>query len=468
MRIEPSTSEESTGGSSGTEADTASDTDGACPICGGIGYVRLELPVDHPEFGRPVPCECQKALLASQRTTRLQQLSNLGPLSRLTFDNLIENGRSADPNKQERFRRVFAAARAFAANPDGWLILSGVSGCGKTHLAAAIANECIAAGQRVFFTIVPDLLDHLRLAYDPNSAVTYDQLFEEVRNTPLLILDDLGTQKNTAWAEEKLFQIINHRFNAQLPTIITTNCSMDELNERIRTRLTDPTLCQLCVVEGRESEILQKLSNLEFYSSMTFENFDLKRPKLAADQRHSLETAYKIALGYAHHPDGWLIFQGEFGCGKTHLAAAIANERRREDDVVYFVVVADLLDYLRSTYAPESRVTYDELFDSLRNAPLLILDDLGAQVSTAWAREKLFQLINYRYNGRLPTVITTNCSLDQIEGRLSSRMVDPRLSLNFWLNVPDYRADASALDLQAARRTGKREGTKRPGRPGSK
>src|SRR3972149_4177685 len=71
---------------------------------------------------------------------------------------------------------------------------------------------------------------------------------------------------------------------------------------------------------------------LEYYGSTTFENFDLQRPKLAHDQRKSLETAYKIALGYAKNPDGWLIFQGEYGCGKTHLAASIANERPHKDD----------------------------------------------------------------------------------------------------------------------------------------
>src|SRR3990170_2326986 len=151
MKIQPSTSKESTGDSSDTNGA------GACPICGGAGYVRRDLSYDHPEFGRPVPCECQRERIASQLVERLQELSNLGPLRRLSFDNVIESGRSGNPSQQERFRRAVAVARAFASKPDGWLVLAGVSGCGKTHLAASIANQCMAEGRRVFFMVVPDL-----------------------------------------------------------------------------------------------------------------------------------------------------------------------------------------------------------------------------------------------------------------------------------------------------------------------
>jgi DNA replication protein DnaC len=51
------------------------------------------------------------------------------------------------------------------------------------------------------FVVVPDLLDHLRAAYNPDSEVGYDRLFEQVRNAPVLVLDDLGTQSATAWAQ---------------------------------------------------------------------------------------------------------------------------------------------------------------------------------------------------------------------------------------------------------------------------
>jgi len=84
------------------------------------------------------------------------------------------------------------------------------------------------------------------------------------------------------------------------------------------------------------------------------------------------------------------------------------------------------------------------LFEKIKKAPVLILDDFGEQSVTPWAQEKLYQLINYRYNARLATVITTCLSLDEIEGRISSRMVDPSLSLVLNIMAPDYRGDTKA------------------------
>src|SRR4030095_15498706 len=98
-----------------------------------------------------------------------------------------------------------------------------------------------------------------------------------------------------------------------------------------------------------------------------------------------------------------------------HLAAAIANDRRTAGSTAYFVTVPDLLDYLRSAYAPDSKVSYDKVFEAVRTAPLLVLDDLGAHSSTPWAQEKLFQLLNFRYNAALPTVITSNLSDEALD-----------------------------------------------------
>jgi DNA replication protein DnaC len=105
------------------------------------------------------------------------------------------------------------------------------------------------------------------------------------------------------------------------------------------------------------------------------------------------------------------------------------------------VVVPDFLDHLRSTFSPESKVSYDQLFESVKTTPLLILDDFGEQSTTPWAQEKLYQVINYRYNAQLPTVITTCLSLEEIARRFSSRFVDPKLSLVFEITAPDFRGD---------------------------
>ena len=184
--------------------------------------------------------------------------------------------------------------------------------------------------------------------------------------------------------------------------------------------------------------------SLDLLKSMTFETFDPKRINLPPEQRHNLEQAFRIARGFAEAPDGWLILQGEYGCGKTHLAASIANYRLRNGHPVSFVIVPDFLDHLRSTFAPDSKVTYDELFERVKNTPLLILDDYGEHSTTPWAQEKLYQLINHRYNARLPMVVTMCCSLDEIETRVGSRLADPRISLVYLIMAPDYRADRSA------------------------
>jgi len=140
-----------------------------------------------------------------------------------------------------------------------------------------------------------------------------------------------------------------------------------------------------------------------------------------------------------------LIYQGVNGCGKTHLAAAIANYRSAQGEPVFFVVVADLLDHLRATFSPDSRTSYDQFFEKVKEIPLLILDDFGEQSATPWAQEKLYQLMNYRYNARLPMVVTTCLSLDEIETRISSRMVDPKISLVFNIIAPDYRGDVKPV-----------------------
>ena len=116
--------------------------------------------------------------------------------------------------------------RDFAEAPEGWLVILGPHGSGKTILAAAAANRCIDRGHVVFFSHVPDLLDHLRATFSPTSDIAYSELFEQVKSTPILVLDGLGSHSTTPWAEEKLGQIINHRYNAALPTVVTTAASL--------------------------------------------------------------------------------------------------------------------------------------------------------------------------------------------------------------------------------------------------
>ena len=446
--------------SDASETEEASPSSN-CPICQGAGFVHPLLLSGKPDFSRVIPCRCTQEALGKQRQTYLLRYSNLGSLTRFTFDNLLPRGRSGNPINQERFTCAYEAARDFAHQPEGWLILAGPSGCGKTHLAAAIANERISQGQPAFFISTPDLLDRLRSAFSPNSEIPYDEFFDQVRNAPLLVLDDLGAQTSTPWAKEKLDQLLNYRFNRELPTVIVTIVPTEQLEDRIRTRLTDPGLCRMYVVEEKQA-LMEYSWGLEFelQKSMTFESFDWKRVNLSPEQRQNLGEAFRLAFNFAKSPEGWLVFMGVTGCGKTHLAAAIVNYGYQAGKPALFVVVPEFLDHLRSTFSPESKVSYDQLFERLKTAPLLVLDDFGEQTTTPWAREKLYQIINYRYNARLATVITTRYSLEeileQIEVSVSSRLVDIRISTPFNIIAPDYRGDLRPSQKKMSR-GGKRE-----------
>jgi DNA replication protein DnaC len=417
-----------------------------CPVCKGAGFVHPALDSGKVDFSRVVPCRCSKGELRKRKTEYLEKYSNLGSLSQLTFDNLSPKGKTTRHSErsgesQEHFAQVYQAAKAFVDNPKGWLVFLGPSGSGKTHVACAIANQRINLGEPVLYIGTADLLDHLRSAFSPTSDTTYDELFEQVKNVPLLVLDDLALGSATAWSKEKLEQLLQHRFNTRLATVITSDIPLERMDERLRGHLADNEFCQVWTIEPASPLESQGGLKLELLRSMTFDNFDHKRMELPLEQRQNLRQAFNLAVEFARSPEGWLIFQGVNGCGKTHLAAAIANYRLAQGKPVFFVVVPDLLDHLRSTFSPDSKISYDEFSEKLKETPLLILDDFGEQSATPWAQEKLYQLINYRYNARLPMVVTTCLSLDEIETRISSRMVDPRISLVFNITAPDYRGN---------------------------
>lgn len=215
-----------------------------CPSCGGKEWLRKDpnAAPGQPDFGKIVPCpNCYAQVLEERKRQEFLQLSGLDGFGNLTFDSFDAS--------VEGVEDAFRLAREFAANPSGWLILTGSYGCGKTHLAAAVANE-IKTG--LYFAVVPDLLDYLRAAFDPNRSAGdsgYDERFEMVRNIPVLILDDLGTENQSIWVKQAMFQLINHRYNKRLPTVITTN-DYTRSEPRVIDRLFDQAICQWVEVKA--------------------------------------------------------------------------------------------------------------------------------------------------------------------------------------------------------------------------
>lgn len=401
---------------------------------------------EHPSFGRAVPCTCRAAELEAARHERLRRISQLGALQACTFEAFIPEGHGLTPAKQRNLKMAFEMAQSFAREPEGWLLLKGGYGCGKTHLAAAIANYRLELGHAVLFVNTPDLLDHLRAAYNPGATTSYDDRFDQVRNASLLVLDDFGTQSNTEWAQEKLYQIFNYRYNARLPSVITTNVELESVEIRIRSRMVDPSLVQIVHIAApdfRRAGVDQDqsdLSTLNLHNDKRFDNFDLRERELPRGQAENLRRAYNSARQFAENPQGWLVFNSVgYGNGKTHLAAAIANHVANHGEAVLFIVVPDLLDHLRAAFNPAAGVRYDKRFDEVKTAPLLVLDDLGTESATAWAREKLYQLFNHRYNARLPTIITSATPIDEIDPRLAARMLDGSRCIFFVIEAPGYQ-----------------------------
>jgi DNA replication protein DnaC len=421
--------------------------DDLCPICHGLGFVTPDVPVGDPEYGKVYPCRCQSGPLAKRRIQRLLKLSSLGRLSERTFENFRSDGYALNENDRRNLREACEAARSFAEQPEGWLLLTGAYGCGKTHLAAAIANRLIERGVAVLFVVVPDLLDHLRATYGPRSLVSYDERFEEVRSAPCLVLDDLGAQSSTEWALEKLYQILNYRYNNRLPTVITTNLGLEDMDLRLRSRLSDASLVRIVAISApdyRASGVssVMDLSSLPLHAGQTFETFSLRRSELRGTDRETLNQAFTAAREYAEAPRGWIVFQGDVYCGKTHLAAAIANYRVSLGYSALFVLVPDLLDHLRSAYDPAAPVSYDKRFQQVRRAPLLVLDGLGRQSSSSWAQEKLQQLFTYRFEANLLTVITTRLTLEEMEPGLKARLMDRARCMIVPITAPPYRGRA--------------------------
>ena len=350
-----------------------------------------------------------------------------------------------DVAAQHLFAEALPQAAAYAENPEGWLVLTGPSGSGKTHLAAAIANRCIERQQTAFFIMVPDLLDHLRGAYSPSSEISYDELFDQVRNAPVLVLDDFGAHSSTPWAQEKLFQVVSHRHNNSLPTVVTVRGPLTRLDESIRTRLEAGERSTVLQLGHFNSRLALGIGEVrpEMLSRMTFDNFDVAGGLGATRKdQEELARALHAAQTFATFPEGWMLFTGSRGSGKTHLAVAVAGESMRQGRQVFFAFVPTLLDHLRMTFSPDSPVGFDDLFEQVLNSQLLVLDDLGAENSTPWAEEKLYQIVVHRHEARLATVVTTASSMEELEDgkpRIASRMVDSMVVEWVPIDAPNYR-----------------------------
>lgn len=130
-------------------------------------------------------------------------------------------------------KAALQAAKAFLQDDSVGLFYFGTPGTGKTLLASILAQEMLKSGKSVIFGDVPSLLEDLRGSYDAMSNLKITKLMDDLAETDLLVLDDLGTESPTEWAVERLYLIINQRYNAKKPVIVTSNFRLGEIKDRL-------------------------------------------------------------------------------------------------------------------------------------------------------------------------------------------------------------------------------------------
>jgi DNA replication protein DnaC len=220
--------------------------------------------------GGTIECSCGIVAKRRAETAARQQAERakkylvelraaLGRLSDCTFDSFLadrdlaelawNDERMSVGAQRKSLKQAIVTARVYAAKCEGWLYLYGPPGAGKSHLAAAIANDCATNGIPVAYASTPDLLAYVRRGMDDNSA---DARFVSLQQVEMLILDDMGSEKSSEWTVETLFRLIDERSKHNRATVITSNMHYDALATRIASRIAElATLVPLLISDYR-------------------------------------------------------------------------------------------------------------------------------------------------------------------------------------------------------------------------
>jgi DNA replication protein DnaC len=209
--------------------------------------------------------------------------------------------------------------------------------------------------------------------------------------------------------------------------------------------------------QQRAWRLAQLRAELGDLADRTFDDFEVKQRPLkpleyrgvtypTGTQRRTLAEARAASLAYAStlvdavEPSPWFFCYGPVGGGKSHLAAAIANHAVAMGLVVSYASVPRFLRFIKSGFRQISDDSgsseADARIQALMDVPILVLDDLGQeQRLSPWDRTMLFELFDARYRKRLPTVITSNLNLEDLE-RVHEPVADRIRGLTINTRIP--------------------------------
>ena len=196
-----------------------------------------------------------------------------------------------------------------------------------------------------------------------------------------------------------------------------------------------PIMCRCREKELKAREERQKAMQRQIRLEQIFKNSLMDKKFIDDkfenwDKKKGSKKIYRVAKAYAENFSKMkqngigLMFQGEPGNGKTFAATCIANFLMSKMIPVICVNINNLLDRIIATYNTYQREVEDDVIRGLNNAELLIIDDLGTEQSTDWAKTKIYKIIDSRYRSKLPIIITTNFTTEQLEEKYEKRTVD--------------------------------------------
>jgi DNA replication protein DnaC len=159
-----------------------------------------------------------------------------------------------------------------------------------------------------------------------------------------------------------------------------------------------------CFGERWKQSLLEQANIPRRYQACSLDNFDVRNDS----HRNALKISRQFVKNFPAQDVG-LLFIGDCGVGKTHLAVAVIQELvRTKDAPCIFYDFRDLIREIQSTFTPESTLSESDVLNPVFQSEVLVLDELGAKRTTAWVEETVFYIINHRYNHKKLTLFTSN------------------------------------------------------------